>query len=151
VSTTVGSNSVDVTVPGGDGISSLTVKPLADVGSSLGGISGVSLIPGVAIEVSATDALGLPIHQLSVGLQITISFRAPSGFSTANAQIYTVDSTDNLQPLTTNVTFLGNGVYSASATTSHLSPFMVYAPPAADPSTVVYLPLVVNGAALPGW
>ena len=103
----------------------------------------------VAIVVSATDAQGNPIHTLSAPLQISITFAA-SSFNPFLAQIYTLDANGQTQALPTRVTDNGNGTFTATAVTTHLSPFAVYAPGLKTPVPLAYLPLIAKQSPA-GW
>ena len=148
VSTTVGSDQVSVDIPSGNAIAQIVVSaPPTQVSITPDGQAFQSL-PGAVIVVSASDANGHPVGQLSAPITITIQFVPPPGVNAQFAVIYTLDPNNNnsAQALPTRMLANGDGSFTAIATTSHLSPFEVFAPGALTPVPQMYLPVVASQA-----
>ncbi len=103
-----------------------------------------------ALEIDAVDSQGTPIHHLSAPMSISVRFWPPDGSNPLLAQIYTVDEVGETQQLPTTVTPNGNGSYTAVALTSHLSPFVLFAPGIGTPIPLAFLPAVSDGTGA-GW
>lgn len=98
----------------------------------------------VALDVSAVDSTGQPVTSVSEPLTISLQFASAAGTNAYLARICTLDSSGNTQSLTTNVVANGDGTFTATARSSHLSPFAVYAPGRGTPLPQVYIPFVSN-------
>jgi len=102
-----------------------------------------------AVQIDATGANG-PIHTLSAPLQISITFRPALNINPLLAQIYTIDN-GQTQALATRVTNNGDGTFTATALTTHLSPFVVEAPGVGTPIPEAYVSLALNNRPGGGW
>ena len=126
---------------------------------------GTSPIPTFTPSATATPVwLDVPVGQATVvstsagSLPVTISI--PSGDAIAKiavslpnssfAQIYTIDN-GSPRLLTTSISQPEHGFYVAIASTDHLSPFVIFAPPARAPLPRSYLPVIVQGLSNSGW
>jgi hypothetical protein len=94
-----------------------------------------------AITVEAFDAGGSPIHELAAPLTIQVTLPSPAGVNGAFARVYTVDSSGNTQMLATSTVGNADGTYTATATTTHLSPFAIYGPGRGTPVPQVFIPV----------
>jgi hypothetical protein len=146
VTAVIGSSELGVDIPAGNPIAQLVIAtPTATIAVTPIEPQ-MTPLPGTALELSAADNSGQPVHQLAQPVTITISFRSPAGVNPLAAEIYTIDVNGQTEELVTTVQPQGHGAYAATATTSHLSPFVVLAPAFANPGLdrQIYLPFVAN-------
>src|SRR5262249_45501003 len=101
--------------------------------------------PQLAIVVTATDAAGGPVTQLAVPLTLHLTFTPAAGANPLLARVYTLDPQGNAQELPTHVVDNHDGTYTATAQTTHLSPFNVYAPGLPTPVPQIFIPSVSRG------
>jgi hypothetical protein len=152
VSTSAGSLPVTISIPSGDAIAKIAVS-LPN--------SAISITPedpifqpvsGAAIVVEALDSSENQITLLDQPIQIAITFRPLQGdiVNPSFAQIYTIDN-GSPRLLTTSISQPEHGFYVAIASTDHLSPFVIFAPPARAPLPRSYLPVIVQGLSNSGW
>ncbi|MGH2471364.1 MAG: IPT/TIG domain-containing protein [Candidatus Limnocylindria bacterium] len=78
----------------------------------------------VSIEIDAFDAFGRIVHQLGANAEISIGFQAATSVNVSSARISTLDAAGSVEKLVTRVTS-GADATTATASTSHLSPFVV--------------------------
>ena len=87
-------------------------------------------------------------------MTISFTFYPWNDVDPSQAQIYTtltVNQSAFTQQLITQSTANPDGSYTASAQTSHLSPFGVYVPIDVTLTPKAYFPLTANNSPGPGW
>jgi hypothetical protein len=97
----------------------------------------------LSFEVSASNLSGNQVHLLSAPLELSVRFTPPGGANAPFAQMYTVDLSGNAEELPTSVTSNGDGTFTASFGTDHLSPFVLYAPGIGTAVPRIYVPITL--------
>ena len=100
--------------------------------------------PILAIQIQATGANGQPVSQLSAPATFSIRFTPSADTNALLAQIYGVDQNGQPERLATHVVSNGDGTFTATAQTSFLSSFVMFAPGLGTPVPDAYLPAVMN-------
>ena len=130
VSTVTNTNPVAIEVPAGTTVAQVAVTPAA---------TAIPIQPpaaykaAAAVVISATSTSGQPVTSFaSSPLTISLGFRPPVRTLAAKAEVDTIDPlTSATQRLPTTVTANADGSYTATAPTTHLTPFVVDVPDAA--------------------
>jgi len=94
-----------------------------------------------SIEITAYDSVGHTVSQLGGSAKLSIGFRSALSVNTTSAQISTLTSAfgGQLETLATTVTSGGDAL-TATASTVHLSPFVIDALTSDPPWRYAYLP-----------
>jgi hypothetical protein len=147
----VGSSEVTIDVPAGNSLTQLVVATPSPTDVLSPPDSTLGVVPGTAIDVSATDATGRAVYSISPPMTITISFRSPPGVNPLASHLYTMDLNGQIADLPATATALGHGAYAVSATTSLLAQFVVCAPDLPSMQVRAFLPVVKSVAVASGW
>ena len=108
--------------------------------------------PLAAVSVKAYDSSGAPLTSFgATPLTVSVGFAPPPAVDPARAEIDTLDPVSHLtQRLATAVVNNADGTYTATASTPHLSPFVVTLPqPAGTVATVLGGPTEGQAVDLP--
>jgi hypothetical protein len=120
VATQIGSSPVAVALPGGSSVAWIrfgaaenAVVPRPPASRRL-----------VSIDIRAFDSFGAPVTQLGGPVRLSIGFQPAASVNTGSARIGTLTSTGALETLVTQITD-GSDALTATALTTHLSPFVL--------------------------
>ena len=143
ITTQVGSSPVVLSLPAGTAVAWIR---FGSVGSTaLPQSSGTQRL--ASVEINAFDSFGRSVHQLGATAQISIGFEAATSVDVSSARIRTVDAAGNIEQLATHVD-RGADAATATASTSHLSPFVIDALTNVPPWRFAYVrPPTVTGIA----
>jgi hypothetical protein len=134
ISTQVGESPVVVALPAGTSV--------AWIRFGSGGGETLPRAPGTqrltSIEISAFDSFGRSVRQLGANAEISIGFEAATSVNTSSARISTLSATGGVEQLVTRVT-TGSDATTATASTTHLSPFAVDALTSVPPWRFAYV------------
>jgi hypothetical protein len=141
IATQIAESPVVVAIPSG--------TPIAWIGF---GAAGGTIVPQpsgtrrlISIEIKAFDSFGQSVHQLGANAQISIGFDPATSVNLSSARISTVDAVGNVERLATTVT-RGTDAMTASASTTHLSPFVIDALTTTPPWRYTYIaPTTITG------
>jgi hypothetical protein len=141
VATDADSIPVVVTLPAGTGVSWMRIVAAPSAGVARP--SGTSRVS--SIEISAFDSFGRAVTQLGASAQISIGFRSSTAVNAASARISTIGSAGGTEILSTQVTS-GVDAYTAKASTTHFTPFVVDALTTTPPWRFTYVaPPTITG------
>ena len=123
----VGQSLVTIDLPP-NGISSVSITGFDASNPPPPVVAGYVIAAGAAIH--ALDAQGQPVVQLTAPARVTETYTLPAGANPLSATLVTVQpTTGTRQALTTSLARTSAGDLSASAWTSHFSPYAVMASP----------------------
>jgi hypothetical protein len=91
-----------------------------------------------SIQISAFDSFGQPVTQLGGGARLSIGFEPGTSVKSASARISTLTGAGQTESLATQLVS-GTDALTASATTTHLSPFVLDALTTVPPWHFTYL------------
>jgi hypothetical protein len=146
-----GSSVVTIDVPSDNSLAQLVVSTPSPADVLSPPDPSLSVLPGTAVEIDASDTSGQTVNQFSSPMTVTISFRPPPGVDPLASHLYALGPTGQIQDLSGTVVALGHDSYSITATTSQLAQFAVCAPSLPAMQARVFLPIAINVASRSGW
>ena len=134
VVTDVGSVPVVITLPAGTPVAWVRIS--AAPAASIARPSGTTRIG--SIDIAAFDTFGQAVRQLGANARINIGFEASTAVNAASARISTIGLGGGPETLATQVSS-GADAYTASASTTHFTPFALDAQTTTPPWRYTYI------------